>query len=206
MFKKNKILMSKTFYILITLVLCLITLGGVFTTTFAYIKGVYTHNQVTKNPYLKVGFYSGATALTSIEGSVSSSGVTLKVNGSNATLSSLNINIKNTGNIIAEIREIYAYIDFYDASGKFVDVDKQNSSGLNYLTLKAGTGFTINDNTLEYSFNKMTLNSGANSNPILSQVQYIEDIKTSALVGKTFKIHFIVTIAQEGFDNVEVSI
>ncbi len=204
----NKNSKSK-FYLIAILVMSVVMLTSFLGVTIAYIKGYDNHTDKVDTPYLALEYYYNTTKLSSgaITGEIDASGnVTLKVNGSSVSLTALNINIKNSGNINGKVANVFAIIEYYNTDGTLdTESETNNEAGTPYISLTAGTGYTIENGVFSFGDITLTKNSG-NSSQIIKGITVDSTIASSSLKGKTFKITITAEIAQEGYESIDASI
>lgn len=207
--KRNNAMSKNKFYIIMLIVMSVVMLASFLGVTIAYIKGFDKHTDEVDTPYLALDYYYNTTKLSSgaISGEIDASGnVTLKVNGSSVSLTALNINLKNSGNINGKVANVFAVVEYYNADGtKDTESETNNQAGTPYISLNAGTGYTIENGV--FSFGDITLTkNGGNSSQIIKGITVDSAITSSKLKGKTFKITITAEIAQEGYESIDASI
>ena len=197
------------FYLIAILVMSVVMLASFLGVTIAYIKGYDNHTDKVDTPYLALEYYYNNTKLSSgaITGEIDASGnATLKVNGSSVSLTALNINIKNSGNINGKVANVFAIIEYYNTDGTLdTESETNNEAGIPYISLTAGTDYTIENGVFSFGDITLTKNSG-NSSQIIKGITVDSTIASSSLKGKTFKITITAEIAQEGYESIDASI
>lgn len=197
------------FYLIAILVMSVVMLASFLGVTIAYIKGYDNHTDKVDTPYLALEYYYNNTKLSSgaITGEIDASGnATLKVNGSSVSLTALNINIKNSGNINGKVANVFAIIEYYNTDGTLdTESETNNEAGIPYISLTAGTEYTIENGVFSFGDITLTKNSG-NSSQIIKGITVDSTIASSSLKGKTFKITITAEIAQEGYESIDASI
>ena len=197
------------FYLIAILVMSVVMLASFLGVTIAYIKGYDNHTDKVDTPYLALEYYYNNTKLSSgaITGEIDASGnATLKVNGSSVSLTALNINIKNSGNINGKVANVFAIIEYYTTDGTLdTESETNNEAGIPYISLTAGTDYTIENGVFSFGDIILTKNSG-NSSQIIKGITVDSTIASSSLKGKTFKITITAEIAQEGYESIDASI
>ena len=197
------------FYLIAILVMSVVMLASFLGVTIAYIKGYDNHTDKVDTPYLALEYYYNNTKLSSgaITGEIDASGnATLKVNGSSVSLTALNINIKNSGNINGKVANVFAIIEYYNTDGTLdTESETNNEAGTPYISLTAGTDYTIENGVFSFGDIILTKNSG-NSSQIIKGITVDSTIASSSLKGKTFKITITAEIAQEGYESIDASI
>lgn len=197
------------FYLIAILVMSVVMLASFLGVTIAYIKGYDNHTDKVDTPYLALEYYYNNTKLSSgaITGEIDASGnATLKVNGSSVGLTALNINIKNSGNINGKVANVFAIIEYYNTDGTLdTESETNNEAGIPYISLTAGTDYTIENGVFSFGDIILTKNSG-NSSQIIKGITVDSTIASSSLKGKTFKITITAEIAQEGYESIDASI
>ena len=197
------------FYLIAILVMSVVMLASFLGVTIAYIKGYDNHTDKVDTPYLALEYYYNNTKLSSgaITGEIDASGnATLKVNGSSVSLTALNINIKNSGNINGKVANVFAIIEYYNTDGTLdTESETNNEAGIPYISLTAGTDYTIENGVFSFGDIILTKNSG-NSSQIIKGITVDSTIASSSLKGKTFKITITAEIAQEGYESIDASI
>ena len=203
---------KRKFYLIAILVMSVVMLASFLGVTIAYIKGYDNHTDEVDTPYLALEYYYNTTKLSSgaITGEIDASGnVTLKVNGSSASLTALNINLKNSGNINGKVANVFAIIEYYNTDG-ILDTESEtnNQAGNPYISLNAGTDYTIENGEFKIKDDKdITLTkNGGNSSQIIKGITVDSTITNSSLKGKIFKITITAEIAQEGYESIDASI
>lgn len=197
------------FYLIAILVMSVVMLASFLGVTIAYIKGYDNHTDKVDTPYLALEYYYNNTKLSSgaITGEIDASGnATLKVNGGSVSLTALNINIKNSGNINGKVANVFAIIEYYNTDGTLdTESETNNEAGIPYISLTAGTDYTIENGVFSFGDIILTKNSG-NSSQIIKGITVDSTIASSSLKGKTFKITITAEIAQEGYESIDASI
>lgn len=200
------------FYLIAILVMSVVMLASFLGVTIAYIKGYDNHTDKVDTPYLALEYYYNNTKLSSgaITGEIDASGnATLKVNGSSVSLTALNINIKNSGNINGKVANVFAIIEYYNTDGTLdTESETNNEAGTPYISLTAGTDYTIENGVFKIKDDKdITLTkNGGNSSQIIKGITVDSTIASSSLKGKTFKMTITAEIAQEGYESIDASI
>lgn len=208
---QNSVMSKNKFYIIMLIVMSVVMLASFLGVTIAYIKGFDKHDDEIETPYLALEYYYNTTKLSSgaITGEIDESGnVTIKVNGTAVDKNSLNISIKNIGNINGKLASVFAYIEIYNSDGTIDnDTDKVNDNGTHYISITPGSDYIVENGMLSADSNKdITLTKNGGISQIIKGIIVDDTITNSNLKGKTFKIMITAEIAQEGYESIDATI